>query len=55
MLYFIKVTLFAEKQSAYNIGYSIGKFIGQYWIFLLLTFIIICVLIIRGYIIKRKP
>jgi len=38
----------SDKSSAYNIGYSVGAFIGQYWIpMLLLLVIAILLLFIR--------
>jgi hypothetical protein len=43
-----------DKSSTYDVGFAIGKFIGQYWLYLLLVSSIVIFLMIRRILNKRS-
>jgi hypothetical protein len=43
-----------EKNSTYHVGFAVGKFLGQYWLYLLLASAVVIFLMIRRKLKKRS-
>jgi hypothetical protein len=43
-----------EKSSAYDVGFAVGQFLGQYWLYLLLASAVVIFLMMRRKLNKRS-